>query len=1149
MPQRFLQTILLFILALLAGPRLAGAELVWAVTDENELVVFDAFEPGVILMEVPITGLRPDESIKAIDFRPRDHQLYGYGDSRRIYRIHPLTGEAETISAAPMALAPSSSQEFGFDFDPVVDEIRFIGSNLNFRVNPVNGEVIDANPGTPGVQGHLIPLPIGNYVAAAYTDNYKGATGTTLYVIAANTDRLGRLGGVGGTPSPNNGSVTDIGPLGQPTNGQASLDAALPTDNLWGWVNSAGFGYIDKSTGEMLNPQPVGPGSGVYVNDLAVLAVPATMYALTQDRRLLRFKNHAPGAVLGEVAITGLADQGAGELLHVIALRASTGQIYALSDRARLYTLNPLTGQASLLNDLGTLTGGSFGMDFDPGTDQIRIVSDTGLNWRVHPETFVVTEGANLSQGGVASVAYSHLPPSGSGQTLFTTTTTNYGFIGGRGGTPSPDNGVVNVIDPISFDPPQQLGMDFSVADNMALIAGRISGTDGLALLNSYNGNVLPVDPIPNSGGAIIGLAFAPRGHVQFSSSAISVAENAGTATLVVQRTNGGDGAIAVDYAVTGGTSTLVTDYASVAGTLVFEDGETTKSITLPIVDDTTPESPETIVLTLSMPMLGSRLGATTVTTVTINDNDVPPNPPPSIDIVNPTDQPAFATRSALITLVGNALDDTGIASVTWESDRGGSGVAQGTSPWTALDIPLRFGLNVITVTATDTGGAQATDTIAVSVTELSYFLAEGATGAFFDLDILLGNPNGEAAPVNITFLKEGGSTAVQMLTLPATSRTTLRVDQIAGLESTAVSAIVTSLDGLPLIVERTMRWDANGYGAHTEKAVEAPANTWYFAEGSQGFFSTYILLANPGTTANRAEIRYLREGMPPISRSYDLAPQSRRTVDAGADPDLVNTSFGMIVTFDAPGVAERAMYFGTSPLWKAGHESAGVTQPAFEWFLAEGATGPFFETFILLANPQTTSDAEVTLTYLRSSGAPITQTKTVRAAGRLTVNPEVEDPGLANSAFGTKVVSTVPIVVERAQYWPLAPDQWYEAHNSFGTTSLGTKWGLAEGRVGGANNYQTYILLANPGSTAANVTIAFLRSNGSTVTKTFTVDPVSRFNVAPGPGGPVPELANEEFAAVIESSEPIAVERAMYLDVSGAIWSAGTNATATRLP
>jgi hypothetical protein len=1157
MPRRFLRflrvlriprTFVLLILALLVWPRLADAELVWAITDDHTLVVFDAFEPGVILMEMPITGLRPEEELRAIDFRPRDGQLYGYGNLRHIYRIHPLTGVATPIGANPLAIAPGLSQEFGFDFDPVADEIRFIGSNLNFRVDPDTGDVIDADPATPGVQGHLIPLPIGNYVAAAYTDNYPGATTTTLFVINASTDRLARLGGVGGTPSPNLGAVTDIGPLDQPTNGTAALDAALPTDNLFAWVNSVGFSVIDKNNGELQTIGPVGPGTGRYIYDIAVLALPATMFALTEDRRLIRFKNHAPNNILGQMTISGLF---AGEFVQAIALRASTGQLYGISDQGRLYRINPATAVATFLRDLGSVAfGTSFGMDFDPGTDEIRIVSSGGLNARVHPETFAVTEGAKLTLPDVHAIGYSHLPPSGSGQTLFGFTADSYVYIGGLGGTPSPDTGVVNDINPIGFTPPPRAGLDFSIADNMALAAGRIGGGDRLLLLDGRNGGSLTIGGIPNANGPVIGLAFAPRGHVQFATPTATVLENAGSATLVVQRTNGSDGAIAVDYAVTGGTATAVIDYGGVAGTLVFEDGETTKTIVLQILNDTMPETPETVIFTLSTPMLGARLGATTSFALTINDDETPPNPPPTINIVIPTDQPTYVTRGALLTLAGNASDDTGIARIEWENDRGGSGVARETrGTWTAIDIPVRIGVNVITVTATDTAGAEATDTITVTVNELTYLLAEGATGAFFDLDILLGNPNDLSANVSVTFLKEGGSTVVQTLTLPATSRTTLRVDQIAGLESTAVSAIITSVDGLPLIVERTMRWDASGYGAHTEKAVETPANTWYFAEGSQGFFSTYILLANPGTSANRAQILYLREGMSPVSRTYDLAPQSRFTVDAGADPDLVNTSFGMIVNFDTPGVAERAMYFGTSPLWKAGHESAGVTQPALEWFLAEGATGPFFETFILLANPQTTTDAEVTLTFLRDSGAPITRTKTVRAAGRLTVNPEFEDPGLANTAFGTQVVSNVPIVVERAQYWPFAPDQWYEAHNSFGTTSLGTTWGLAEGRVGGTNNYQTYILLANPGSAPVDVTITFLRSNGSTVTKSFTVDPVSRFNVTPGPGGLVPELSNEEFAAVIESSEPIAVERAMYLDVGGATWAAGTNATATRLP
>ena len=42
--------------------------------------------------------------------------------------------------------------------------------------------------------------------------------------------------------------------------------------------------------------------------------------------------------------------------------------------------------------------------------------------------------------------------------------------------------------------------------------------------------------------------------------------------------------------------------------------------------------------------------------------------------------------------------------------------------------------------------------------------MAEGATGTFFDTDILLANPNTSPAPVTIRFLKEDGTTLTQTL-------------------------------------------------------------------------------------------------------------------------------------------------------------------------------------------------------------------------------------------------------------------------------------------------------------------------------------------------------------------------------------------------
>ena len=62
------------------------------------------------------------------------------------------------------------------------------------------------------------------------------------------------------------------------------------------------------------------------------------------------------------------------------------------------------------------------------------------------------------------------------------------------------------------------------------------------------------------------------------------------------------------------------------------------------------------------------------------------------------------------------------------------------------------------------------------------------------------------------------------------------------------------------------MRWDATGYGAHAEKASPGAATEWYFAEGSQGFFSTFLLLANPHAVGEH--------------RARHLAPRRR-----GADP------------------------------------------------------------------------------------------------------------------------------------------------------------------------------------------------------------------------------------------------------------------------
>src|SRR4029453_10511876 len=101
-------------------------------------------------------------------------------------------------------------------------------------------------------------------------------------------------------------------------------------------------------------------------------------------------------------------------------------------------------------------------------------------------------------------------------------------------------------------------------------------------------------------------------------------------------------------------------------------------------------------------------------------------------------------------------------------------------------------------------------------------------------------------------------------------------------------------------------------------------------------------------------------------------------------------------------------------------------------WLHAEGATGSFFTTFILLANPNDVP-ATVTTTYFPAGGAPLSVPRVLAPRTRATINVALEHPSLVNAAVATQVQSDVPIVSERSMYWPGDPASWNEAHNSFG--------------------------------------------------------------------------------------------------------------------
>ena len=436
---------------------------------------------------------------------------------------------------------------------------------------------------------------------------------------------------------------------------------------------------------------------------------------------------------------------------------------------------------------------------------------------------------------------------------------------------------------------------------------------------------------------------------------------------------------------------------------------------------------------------------------------------------------------------------------------------------------------------------------IALAETPSRAILSEGATGTFFTTDVSILNPHDSVVPVTIRYLRENAPEIVETRDLPALSRTTIQENDIPGLEATSVSTIIDAPASFPVVAERLMTWDATAYGGHLGTAVDRPRPRWYFAEGSQGFFNTYFLLANSGAAEAHVRFTFLLESGGPVIHNTTVAPGSRKTFGAGDLAALVNQSFATIVDADVPIVAERAMYFGTSPFWFGGHGSAGVPEPANRWFHAEGATGSLFDTFILLANPHDT-EVTVLVTYVTDGGVRLQRPKTLAPLSRLTINIENEAPELASAAVSTSVESdTLPIVSERAMYWGTTGAGWREAHNSFGVTASGLEWGLAEGRAGGDRGYQTYVLVSNNTFSPAALTLTFIREDGVTITRPHTVGANQRLTIN---ATAEPQLADANFATIVTSTNgvPINVESAIYWNVNGVIWEGGGNTVATRL-
>lgn len=376
---------------LVAGPDVN----LYALTNDNKLVLFNAKTPTTITSQVSITGLQTGELIVGVDFRPATGQLYGLGNSSRIYVIDPKTGVARAINTTPFTPAISGTH-FSFDFNPTVDRIRLVSSNgQNLRLNPETGTVATADMAINGVTDAKIG-------SVAYTQNRAGASTTVLFDIDATTNKLYKQ------DPPNDGKLVEVGNLGYDIDETGGFDinadgtAALAAMSVGG--KSALF-TIDITSGKAAK---IGE-FGLQIIGLAIPTEPIA-YAISANNELLIFNPASGTPTLVAKSITGIQ---AGESILGVDMRPLNGQLFALGSTSRIYTINASSGAATMVGTgpLATLLlGTQFGFDFNPTVDRIRIVSNTGQNFRVNPADLALTVDLpiTLSTVAVSGAAYTN---------------------------------------------------------------------------------------------------------------------------------------------------------------------------------------------------------------------------------------------------------------------------------------------------------------------------------------------------------------------------------------------------------------------------------------------------------------------------------------------------------------------------------------------------------------------------------------------------------------------------------------------------------------------------------------------------------------------------------------------------------------------
>ena len=496
-------------------PAMAAGD-VFVLTASNRLMSFNRDTPATIRTNVAIQGLQGGDSLVGIDMRPADGKLYAVGSGGRLYTIDTTTGSAtlkSTLSADPTdtsaPYAGLNGTAFGVDFNPVADRLRIVSNTgQSLRINVDSGATTtDGN-----INGGAANTAI---TASAYTNSFAGTNATTLYGID------GASGTLYVQNPPNNGTLASPVALGVAA-GSANgfdIDARTNVGYLAASVGGARnlYNVNLNATGSANAATLVGAlGVNEEIRGLALRAQSATVLALSDANRLLGFKAATPNTIDSERPITGLnGDEG----LVGIDVRPKDGVLWGLTSGARLVTIDPATGAATVRATLaadaadttapyGGLQGSAFAVDFNPVADRLRVIGNTGQSLRINVDTGATTTDGNINRAAapavVSAAAYTNSVPGA--------TTTQLFDIDRAGGVLAlqnpPNDGTLSNVGPLGVTFAGDGGMDIGGGANglvLAALRATAGGASSLYRVDLTTGAATPVNGTATPAASVIG--------------------------------------------------------------------------------------------------------------------------------------------------------------------------------------------------------------------------------------------------------------------------------------------------------------------------------------------------------------------------------------------------------------------------------------------------------------------------------------------------------------------------------------------------------------------------------------------------------------------------------------------------------------------